>query len=73
LHFQSVLKSFRLLPALNPVIPVIQMLPLTMLTDSLRSIMTEGTNLLENLQAIILLTFMGAVFFILGIRVYKWY
>ena len=55
------------------VIPVIQILPLTMLTDSLRSIMTEGTNLLENLQPIILLTFIGAVFFILGIRFYKWY
>jgi ABC-type multidrug transport system permease subunit len=55
------------------VIPVIQMLPLTMLTDSLRSIMTEGTQLLENLQSVFLLTGMGTVFFILGIRIYKWY
>ncbi len=55
------------------VIPVIQVLPLTMLTDSLRSIMTEGTGLLENLQSIILLSGMGIIFFILGIRIYKWY
>jgi len=55
------------------VIPFIQILPLTMLTDSLRSIMTEGTNLIENLPSFFLLTAMGAVFFILGIRIYKWY
>jgi ABC-type multidrug transport system permease subunit len=55
------------------VIPVIQLLPLTMLTDSLRSIMTEGTNLIDNLQSFFLLSGMGAVFFILGIRIYKWY
>ncbi len=57
----------------EPVIPAIQILPLTLLTDSLRGIMTEGTGLFENLQSVILLSCMGIVCFISGIRIYKWY
>jgi ABC-2 type transport system permease protein len=55
------------------VIPVIQKLPLTLLADSLRSIMTEGTGLQENLAAFFILTGTGSLCFILGIRIYKWY
>jgi ABC-2 type transport system permease protein len=55
------------------VIPVIQKLPLTLLADSLRSIMTEGTGLKENLAAFFILTGTGSICFILGIRIYKWY
>jgi ABC-2 type transport system permease protein len=55
------------------VIPVIQKLPLTLLADSLRSIMTEGTGFQENWPAFFILTGMGSVCFIVGIRIYKWY
>jgi ABC-2 type transport system permease protein len=55
------------------VIPVIQKLPLTLLTDSLRGIMTEGTGIRENLQAIFILSGVGTVCFFLGLRIYKWY
>lgn len=55
------------------VIPVIQKLPLTLLTDSLRGIMTEGSGISENLPAMLILTGVGAVCFFLGLRIYKWY
>lgn len=55
------------------VIPVIQKLPLTLLTDSLRSIMTEGTGIRENLSAMFILSGVGTVCFFLGLRIYKWY
>jgi ABC-2 type transport system permease protein len=55
------------------VVPVIQKLPLTLLTDSLRSIMTEGTGIRENLMALFILSGIGSVCFILGLRIYKWY
>jgi len=55
------------------VIPFIQKLPLTLLTDSLRGIMTEGTGIRENLSAAFILSGVGTVCFILGLRIYKWY
>jgi ABC-2 type transport system permease protein len=55
------------------VIPVIQKLPLTLLTDSLRSIMTEGTGIGENLPAMVILAGVGTICFFLGLRIYKWY
>ena len=55
------------------VIPVIQKLPLTLLSDSLRGIMTEGTGISENLSAMFILSGVGATCFFLGLRIYKWY
>jgi ABC-2 type transport system permease protein len=55
------------------VIPVIQKLPLTLLTDSLRGIMTEGTGIRENLSAVFILSGVGTICFSLGLRIYKWY
>ncbi len=55
------------------VIPFIQQLPLTLLTDSLRGIMTEGTGIRENLSATVILSGTGALCFFLGLRIYKWY
>jgi ABC-2 type transport system permease protein len=55
------------------IIPVIQKLPLTMLADSIRSIMIEGTGLMENMPEFLILTGLGSICFIVGVRVYKWY
>jgi ABC-2 type transport system permease protein len=57
----------------DAVIPVIQKLPLTMLADSIRSIMIEGTGVRENLPEIVVLTGLGLVCFGAGIKIYKWY
>ncbi len=55
------------------VIPVIQKLPLTLLADSLRGIMTEGTGIRENISAVVILSGIGTICFFLGLRIYKWY
>ncbi len=55
------------------VIPVIRTLPLTLIADSLRSIMTEGAGIGESLPAVLILTAFGTICFILGLRIYKWY
>jgi ABC-type multidrug transport system permease subunit len=55
------------------VIPVIQKLPLTMLADSIRSIMIEGTGLLENMPDFLFLSGLGSICFLAGIKIYKWY
>jgi len=55
------------------IIPVIQKLPLTMLADSIRSIMIEGTGLPENMPEFLILTALGAISFMAGMRLYKWY
>jgi len=54
-------------------VPFIQKLPLTMLADSLRSIMTEGTGIAENLPEFLLLSGLGFLCFLVGIKIYKWY
>jgi ABC-type multidrug transport system permease subunit len=55
------------------IIPVIQKLPLTMLADSIRSIMIEGTGLVENMPEFLFLSGLGSICFLVGIRIYKWY
>ncbi len=55
------------------VIPIIKKLPLTMLADSIRSIMIEGTGLTENLPEFFFLSGLGLICFMAGIRIYKWY
>jgi len=55
------------------IIPIIQKLPLTMLADSMRSIMIEGTGLLENMPEFLILMALGAISFMAGMRIYKWY
>jgi ABC-2 type transport system permease protein len=54
-------------------IPVIQKLPLTMLTDGIRSIFNEGAGYNEVGMAILILTAVGAVFFSAGLRIFKWH
>jgi ABC-2 type transport system permease protein len=54
-------------------IKVIQVLPLTMLTDGIRSIFNEGAGLKEVVFPVIILTSMGAVFFSAGLRIFKWH
>ena len=54
-------------------IPVIQILPLTMLTDGIRSIFNEGAGLREAGMPILLLTTAGTVFFVAGLKIFKWH
>lgn len=54
-------------------IKVIQVLPLTMLTDGIRSIFNEGAGYHEVAIPILILTSIGIVFFGAGLKIFKWH
>jgi ABC-2 type transport system permease protein len=54
-------------------IPVIQKLPLTMLTDGIRGIFNEGAGYPEVAVSLIILTTTGVVFFAAGLKIFKWH
>jgi ABC-type multidrug transport system permease subunit len=54
-------------------IPVIQKFPLTMLTDGIRSIFNEGAGYAEVTVPILILTATGVIFFIAGLKIFKWH
>jgi ABC-2 type transport system permease protein len=54
-------------------LPVIRNLPLSILTDGLRSIINEGAGYHEIAMPSIILTVTGVVFFIAGLKVFKWH
>jgi ABC-type multidrug transport system permease subunit len=51
----------------------IKNLPLTMLTDGIRSIFNEGAGYPEVAMPILILTSIGAVFFTVGLKIFKWH
>jgi ABC-2 type transport system permease protein len=53
--------------------PVIEKLPLTMMTDGIRSIFNEGAGFPEVTLPILILTATGAIFFGAGLRIFKWH
>lgn len=52
--------------------PLIKILPLTILADSIRSIYLEGEGILSSLISMILLVISGALFFYFGRRLFRW-
>jgi ABC-2 type transport system permease protein len=54
-------------------IPIIQSLPLTVLADSIRSIFVEAAGFAEILKPLAILCVTGAVTFLLGLRIFRWY
>jgi ABC-type multidrug transport system permease subunit len=54
-------------------IAVIQKLPLTMLTDGIRSIFNEGAGFREVIIPVIVLTATGVLFFGAGLKIFKWH
>jgi len=55
------------------LVPVIQKLPLTMLSDGMRSIFLEGAGFPETVSAALVLALSGLVFFTAGLKIYKWH
>ncbi|HLN55454.1 MAG TPA: ABC transporter permease [Bacteroidales bacterium] len=51
----------------------IKALPLTMMTDSFRSIINEGSGLLDVALPIVILLTIGAVLFSAGLKIFKWH
>jgi ABC-type multidrug transport system permease subunit len=54
-------------------IPVIQILPLTMLTDGIRSIFNEGAGYREVVLPVFVLISAGIAFFAAGLKIFKWH
>jgi ABC-type multidrug transport system permease subunit len=54
-------------------LPVIKNLPLTMLTDGIRSIFNEGAGYHEVTMPILILLAIGALFFSVGLKIFKWH
>jgi ABC-type multidrug transport system permease subunit len=52
---------------------IIRYIPLTLLADSLRSVLNEGATIMEIAIPISLLLGYGALSFVVGLRVFKWY
>jgi ABC-2 type transport system permease protein len=54
-------------------IGVIRNLPLTMMTDGIRSIFNEGAGYHEVAMPVLILTTMGVLFFSAGLKIFKWH
>lgn len=54
-------------------IPYIQKLPLTLLADGIRSVFIEGAGISEIIFPSLILTASGAVFFTVGLKIFKWH
>jgi ABC-2 type transport system permease protein len=54
-------------------IDVIKFLPLTKFTDTVRGIVNEGAGFMDSVDGIIILGAFGALTFLGGMKVYKWY
>jgi ABC-type multidrug transport system permease subunit len=54
-------------------LPVIRNLPLTMMADSFRSIFNEGAGFAEVWKEALVLTTIGTVSFVIGMKLFKWY
>jgi len=54
-------------------IPIIQYLPLTMIADSFRSIFNEGAGFMDVWREALVLTAIGVVSFVSGLKIFKWY
>ncbi len=55
------------------VIPFIRLLPLTLLADGIRSIFIEGAGLHDILVSSTILSAVGIIFFLAGLKIYRWY
>ncbi|MDP4282778.1 MAG: ABC transporter permease, partial [Bacteroidota bacterium] len=53
-------------------IPLIRILPLTMLTDGVRSIFIEGAGFAEIAMSSLIMTLTGILFFVGGLKIFKW-
>jgi len=54
-------------------IPIIRHLPLTMLADGIRSIFNEGAGIMQIWKETLILSIMGLVTYLIGLKIFKWY
>jgi ABC-2 type transport system permease protein len=54
-------------------IPIIQKFPLTLMTDDMRSVFIEGAGVADIAVHSLILAFSGLVFFVFGLKIFKWH
>ncbi len=54
-------------------IPFIKLMPLTMFADGIRSIFIEGAGWADLIQTTIILSLTGIIFFLAGLKIFKWH
>ena len=57
----------------DAVIPYIQALPLSIIADGIRGVFLEGAGWAELFKPIVILSTIGAITFISGLKIFKWY
>jgi ABC-type multidrug transport system permease subunit len=57
----------------DSIVKIIELLPLTILADNIRSVFIEGAGVVQVLPGTIILTSLGLVLFTIGLRIFKWY
>ncbi|NJO69582.1 MAG: ABC transporter permease [Bacteroidetes bacterium] len=55
------------------IIQIIRPLPLTMLNDSVRAVFNEGAGFAETAVPTLILLLEGGIFFVIGLKIFKWY
>ena len=55
------------------VVSILKYLPLTMVADAMRSVFIEGAGLMQVSLSIMVLSVTGIVFFIVGLKMFRWY
>ena len=69
--FSGIFFSYKTFP--DWMVRVVEVLPLTLLADAMRTVFIEGAGLADVMQVAIVLTAIGVVSFIAGLKVFKWY
>ena len=54
-------------------ISFIKVMPLTRLVDEMRSVINEGAGFIQSVDGILILSISGIIFFLAGMKIYKWY
>jgi ABC-type multidrug transport system permease subunit len=68
--FSGIFFSYERFPA--KVIPLIRLLPLTALNDSLRAVILEGKTLTSQTEPIVVLVLWGGLSFLFAVRMFRW-
>ncbi len=68
--FSGIFFSYERFPA--KVIPLIRLLPLTALNDSLRAVILEGKTLASQTEPIAVMCFWGGLSFLFAVRIFRW-
>lgn len=69
--FSGIFFSYRTFP--EWLISIVEVLPLTILADSMRTVFIEGAGVMDVAQSVFVLTAIGVITFLAGLKVFKWY